>query len=54
MARLIVVMGEEQRVFEIELGSITIGRADDNTAVLNDPSVSRHHAEIVRVEDGYL
>lgn len=34
-------------------GSVTIGRAPDNTIVLDDPLVSRHHARLVRDPQGY-
>ena len=32
---------------------ITIGRAPDNTVVLDDPLVSRHHTRLVPVSGGY-
>jgi ABC transport system ATP-binding/permease protein len=32
---------------------LTIGRAPDNTVVLNHPQVSAHHAELDKVEGGY-
>jgi pSer/pThr/pTyr-binding forkhead associated (FHA) protein len=32
---------------------ITIGRGPDNTIVINDPSVSTHHAELQRAGEAY-
>jgi predicted component of type VI protein secretion system len=32
---------------------ITIGRAPDNTIVINDPSVSSHHAQLQLIDDAY-
>lgn len=35
-----------QEIYELQLGENTIGREKDNTIIINDPSVSRHHAKI--------
>ena len=32
---------------------ITIGKANDNEYVVNDPSVSRHHAQLTYEEEGH-
>lgn len=32
----------------------TVGRTSDNDLILDDPSVSRHHARIVRTPDGFV
>ena len=40
-----------ERLYELKLGVNTIGRHPDNTVVLVDGSISRHHAEIVIAED---
>ncbi len=34
------------RVFQLNDAKLTVGRADDNTLVLEHPSVSSHHAEL--------
>lgn len=34
--------------------SVTIGRARDNTVVLDDGTVSAHHAEVLRKEDDFV
>ncbi len=58
MARLNILNGEYARVeFELPRGRVTLGRADDNSFPLPDPSVSSHHCELavsdfsVRVRD---
>ena len=43
----------EQRT-TLEAASTTIGRDADNDVVLDDPSVSRHHATITRTGAGYV
>ena len=35
-----------QEIYELQLGENTIGRERDNTIIVNDYSVSRHHAKI--------
>src|ERR1043166_2161776 len=50
-----VVEGPDQgRVFVVEGGPVRIGTAHDNTLVLTDPSVSRHHAEVLDLRNGFL
>lgn len=39
--------------FKIEGDRIRVGREPDNDVVLEDPSVSRRHAEFVRTEEGF-
>jgi pSer/pThr/pTyr-binding forkhead associated (FHA) protein len=39
------------RVFEIAMGETSVGRATDNALVLDDPSLSRKHARILRSEE---
>ena len=47
-ARLIVVFGPDQgREFPLMKEEMTIGRALDCDGVLNDPTVSRHHCQIL-------
>ncbi|MEJ2864798.1 FHA domain-containing protein [Actinomycetospora flava] len=43
----------EQRV-TLDGASVTLGRDADNDVVLDDPSVSRHHATVTRTAAGYV
>ena len=43
----------EMKPIPLTGGKLTIGRAPNNTVVLNHPQVSGHHAEMERVEGGY-
>ena len=43
----------EMKPIPLTGGKLTIGRAPNNTVVLNHPQVSAHHAEMERVEGGY-
>jgi ABC-type multidrug transport system ATPase subunit/pSer/pThr/pTyr-binding forkhead associated (FHA) protein len=45
-ARLMVWMQGQSTVYPLAVGVTTIGRNLDNTIVIPDPTVSRHHAEI--------
>lgn len=36
-----------QEFYELELGENSIGREKDNTIIVTDPSISRHHAKII-------
>lgn len=54
MAQLIIVEGENRgKSFELKRPTETLGRAPDNTIVINDRRVSNNHAEIVRTKAGY-
>jgi pSer/pThr/pTyr-binding forkhead associated (FHA) protein len=50
-AYLIVHYGQNTR-FLIKKSPVRIGRSPNNDLMLNDNSVSRHHAEITRNRDG--
>jgi len=53
--KLVVVSGSDlQKTFSIEGKEVTIGSQGDNHCVLNDPTVSRHHAAIEETEEGYV
>ena len=50
-----VISGADlQRTFSIEGKEVTIGSQGDNHCVLNDPTVSRHHAAIEETREGYV
>lgn len=50
MAKLLISKsGFELQEIELEHGSVCIGRAKDNNILLNDATVSSHHAKIVTV-----
>ena len=52
-ARLICLEGPEAgKEYVLTETTVTLGRAGDNTIPINDESVSRYHAEIVRDEEG--
>jgi ABC-type multidrug transport system ATPase subunit/pSer/pThr/pTyr-binding forkhead associated (FHA) protein len=45
--------GNLEREFLLDRDVTDIGRSPENALVLNEPAVSRHHAQIVRKADGY-
>jgi hypothetical protein len=48
MAKLVILnQGMTGRAFELNVERTTVGRVDDNTFQITDPSVSSHHAEIL-------
>jgi DNA-binding winged helix-turn-helix (wHTH) protein len=52
---LVVLTGAQKgSAFWLERPGMRIGRAEDCGIVLNDASVSRHHAELVRGKDSWL
>lgn len=54
MAQLIIVEGENRgKSFELKRPTETLGRASDNSIVINDRRVSSNHAEILRTKTGY-
>jgi len=50
------VLDNNGRSYNLPIGEekITIGRHEDNSLILSDKTVSRHHAEIAKKEEGYL
>ncbi len=50
----IITALEKVTDFPLTQPTIRIGRDKDNDIVLSDPRISRHHAEIVRTEEGYV
>ncbi len=53
MVRLVVIAAEDKGPIEIHGEDVTLGREADNQVVLKDPSISRRHARLTRVEDGW-
>ncbi|MFO0951703.1 MAG: ATP-binding protein [Isosphaeraceae bacterium] len=54
MASLFVIQGADQgKRFELGAGPTALGRENSNPIRLHDTEVSRRHAEVRRVEDGY-
>lgn len=52
MAKLIGMSGDfKGREYPIEQGEITIGRKTDNTILLDHPTISSHHCQILRHGD---
>src|ERR1035438_1302089 len=48
MAKLVILnQGMTGRTFELNVERNTVGRVEDNTFQIADPSVSSHHAEIL-------
>ncbi len=47
---LVKLQGKGSRNIDLTLETLTIGRKADNTLVIEDPSVSGHHAQIVKVQ----
>lgn len=55
MVRLVIITeGFEGRSIELKNEKITIGRLEDNTFQIPEPSVSGHHCEIVKVGSEYI
>lgn len=51
---MVVTDGIPQRDFVVTKDTIRIGTGQENELVLNDDTVSRVHAEILKTKDGYL
>jgi pSer/pThr/pTyr-binding forkhead associated (FHA) protein len=48
MAKLVILnQGMTGRIFDLNVERTTVGRVEDNTFQIGDPSVSSHHAEIL-------
>ncbi len=48
MAKLVILnQGMTGRSFELNVERTTVGRVEDNTLQIADPSVSSHHAEVI-------
>ncbi len=53
MIKLRITIGDAQEVCEFPEAAITIGRSDGNLIQLDSKNISRNHATIERVEQGY-
>ncbi|HEV7516426.1 MAG TPA: FHA domain-containing protein, partial [Thermoanaerobaculia bacterium] len=53
MLRLRFLVDGEARTFALSGSRVRLGRGSDNEVVLPDVSVSRHHAELRRSEEGW-
>ncbi len=52
--KLIVTLPDgEVRKYALQVDSVRMGRADDNTVVIDDPSLSAHHAVLHQMGDRY-
>ncbi len=51
---VVISRADLQKTFSIEGKEVTIGSQGDNHCVLNDPTVSRHHAAIEETREGYV
>lgn len=55
MPQLVISLPDAGEVIhELTESKITVGRSADNVISLDDASVSSHHAELTRTNDGYL
>jgi pSer/pThr/pTyr-binding forkhead associated (FHA) protein len=54
MAKLLIHESAGIREFELVDEEVRIGRELDNALRLPDPSVSRHHAVLMRTPEGYV
>ena len=50
----VAIAGQAINTYRLSKPRVTIGRAEDNEIVIDLPIVSRHHAYLDRVPDGYL
>jgi adenylate cyclase len=54
LAKLIILGGDQHRVFELTDDPTTVGRAPDNVLWLDDPGLSRRHCEFRRIGAQWL
>jgi ABC-type multidrug transport system ATPase subunit/pSer/pThr/pTyr-binding forkhead associated (FHA) protein len=50
----VAIAGQALNTYSLSTARVTIGRAEDNDVVIDSRIVSRHHAYLDRVQDGYL
>ncbi len=51
---IVMVAGEDSQTYPLIDSRITIGRDEDNYIVIRSPIISRHHALLESIPDGYL
>jgi ABC-type multidrug transport system ATPase subunit/pSer/pThr/pTyr-binding forkhead associated (FHA) protein len=51
---IVAIAGQELKTYSLSKTRVTIGRAEDNEVVIDSRIVSRHHAYLDRVQDGYI
>ncbi len=54
MGKLIILRGDQHRIYELKNQVHSVGRAPDNALWIDDPSLSRRHCEFRRVDGGWL
>jgi adenylate cyclase len=54
LAKLIILRGDQHRIFELKDQVTSVGRAPDNALWLDDPSLSRRHCEFRQAGHGWL
>ncbi|UCD99470.1 MAG: FHA domain-containing protein [Chloroflexota bacterium] len=50
---IVTVAGKAPKTYTLSASRVTVGRAEDNEIVIDSRIVSRHHAYLDRVQDGY-
>lgn len=50
----VVIAGQTLKTYDLSKNRVTVGRAEDNDIVIDSRIVSRHHAFLDHVQDGYL
>ncbi len=53
-AKLIILRGDQHRVYDLKDAVTTIGRAPDNSLWLDDPNMSRRHCEVRQQNGRYI
>jgi ABC-type multidrug transport system ATPase subunit len=51
---IVTIAGQAFKTYDLRNAKVTIGRAEDNEIVIDSRIVSRHHAVLERVQEGYL
>lgn len=54
MAKLIILRGDQHRIFDLKDHVTSVGRAPDNALWLDDPSLSRRHCEFRQSGGGWV
>ncbi|MDJ0807853.1 MAG: FHA domain-containing protein [Gammaproteobacteria bacterium] len=54
MEKLVILNGEETKEFILDRDEVKLGRDQSNDLCLSDKSVSRHHADVVKISSSYF